>query len=227
MKGLQKVFTRMIVGAIYGGLMGYGITFLLGGSACVLIFALAGMIFFGSSGFGILISVLKGSPPQASYLSLLWVMSLIGSLGISFILALAEALVEILAFLVDKLAQSKSTTPEVLIDEHVEWLLDLPHLIRYLYSRSTINTKKSQNKQKASEVGVIEFINQGLSEVFPEEWDEWQHWISDIMESRTRMQSKGMNHRLVSLITFYRLTRFAFHIGIDKVYILATRRATR
>ena len=64
-------------------------------------------------------------------------------------------------------------------------------------------------------------------ELFPEDWDEWQHWISDIMESRTRMQSKGMNHRLVSLITFYRLIRFAFHIGIDKVYILATRRTTR
>jgi hypothetical protein len=66
-----------------------------------------------------------------------------------------------------------------------------------------------------------------LAEVFPEEWDEWQHWIRDMMESRTRMQSKGMNHRLVSLITFYRLTRFAFHIGIDKVFILATRRTTR
>ncbi len=94
------------------------------------------------------------------------------------------------------------------------------HLIAY--SKSQI-----QIKQRAWDVTLVEAITQGLAEVFPEEWDEWQHWISDMMESRTRMQSKGMNHRLVSLITFYRLTRFAFHIGIDKVFILATRRATR
>ncbi len=76
-------------------------------------------------------------------------------------------------------------------------------------------------------MSLIITFSQGLAEVFPKEWDEWQHWIRDMMEDRTRMQSKGMNHRLVSLITFYRLTRFAFHIGIDKVFILATRRATR
>ncbi|BBC25026.1 hypothetical protein [Pseudanabaena sp. ABRG5-3] len=81
-------------------------------------------------------------------------------------------------------------------------------------------------KRRAWDVSLIATLTQGLAEVFPDEWDEWQHWISDMMESRTRMQSKGMNHRLVSLITFYRLTRFVFHIGIDKVFILATRRAT-
>jgi hypothetical protein len=84
-----------------------------------------------------------------------------------------------------------------------------------------------QFKQGALDVTLIRAITQGLAEVFPEEWGDWQHWISDMMDSRTRMQSKGMNHRLVSLITFYRLTRFVFHIGIDKVFILATRRATR
>ena len=82
-------------------------------------------------------------------------------------------------------------------------------------------------KQRAWDVTLIEAITQGLAEVFPEEWDEWQHWISDMMESRTKMQSKGISHHLVSLITFYRLTRFAFHIGIDKVFILATRKATK
>jgi len=82
-------------------------------------------------------------------------------------------------------------------------------------------------KKRAWDVDLITNIAQGLSEVFPEEWDDWQHWINDMMELRTRMQSKGMNHRLVSLITFYRLFRFALHIGIDKVFILATRRATR
>ena len=88
-------------------------------------------------------------------------------------------------------------------------------------------TKKSQNKQRASDVRLIMDLSEEIINCFPEEWDEWQHWIRDIMDSRTSMQSKGKNHRLVSLLTFYRLTRFAFHIGIDKVFILATRRATR
>ena len=83
------------------------------------------------------------------------------------------------------------------------------------------------NNPKEWDVSLIITFTQKLAEVFPEEWDECQHWIYDIMEDRTRMQSKGMNHRLVSLITFYRLTRFVWHIGIDKVFILATRRTTR
>ncbi|WP_146048765.1 hypothetical protein [Pseudanabaena sp. BC1403] len=85
----------------------------------------------------------------------------------------------------------------------------------------------SQIKYKTWDVSLMKTFAQEVFDVYPEEWDEWQHWISDMMESRTRMQAAGINHWLVSLITFYRLTRFAFHIGIDKVFILATRRATR
>jgi hypothetical protein len=82
-------------------------------------------------------------------------------------------------------------------------------------------------KHKSWDLLLIRDYTQRLAEISPKDLDEWQHWISDMMEDRTRMQAKGMNHRLVSLITFYRLTRFAFHIGIDKVFILATRKATR
>ena len=86
---------------------------------------------------------------------------------------------------------------------------------------------KSRINQPAWDVGVIVDFTQKLTDVFPEDWNKWEHEIRDIMDSRTSMQSKGINHHLVSLITFYRFTRFMFHIGIDKVYILATRRATR
>ena len=82
-------------------------------------------------------------------------------------------------------------------------------------------------KRRAWDIRLIANLTQGLSEVFPEDWNHWQHWISDMMESRTRMQSNGVNHSLVSLNTFYELTRFVWHIGIYKVFILATRRATR
>lgn len=89
------------------------------------------------------------------------------------------------------------------------------------------NSQTSQIKYKTWNASLIKTLTQEVFEVFPEEWDEWQHWICDIMEDRTRMQAKGINPRLVSLITFYRLTRFVWHIGIDKVFILATRRAKR
>jgi hypothetical protein len=82
-------------------------------------------------------------------------------------------------------------------------------------------------KQRAWDIKLITTFTQSLAEIFPKEWNEWQHWISDMMEDRSRMQTNGLNHRLVSLITFYRLTLFALHIGIVKVFILATRRTTR
>lgn len=132
-----------------------------------------------------------------------------------------------LTWVVKKIANQKNKTPETLIDEHIDWisssiLNSLSHL--FSFNKKSCNL---QNKQRSWEISLIIYIARELAEVFPEDWDEWQHWISDMMDSRTRMQSKGINHRLLSLITFYRLIRFSFHIGIDKVFILATRRATR
>jgi hypothetical protein len=95
------------------------------------------------------------------------------------------------------------------------------------FSSTSTKTDNQPKKQISWEERLIINITQGLRDIFPKDWQHWEHWISDMMDSRARMQSKGMNHRLVSLITLYRLTRFAFHIGIDKVVIIATRRATR
>jgi hypothetical protein len=115
------------------------------------------------------------------------------------------------------------------INSHISWIESFPTKLLYKLPnhRSLKKYEKGEIKQRSRDVSLIITFTQGLSEVFPEEWNEWQHWISDMMDSRTRMQSKQMNHRLVSLITFYRLFRFALHIGIDKVFIIATRRATR
>jgi hypothetical protein len=148
----------------------------------------------------------------------------LGMVGTPIALGLALALILRVS------ANYNNTTPELLIDKHVEWLLSFPiTLIHFLSHLHTPNKTylKSQVKHRAWDVSLVVSFTQELAIIFPEEWDEWQHWISDMMESRTRMQSKGMNHRLVSLITFYRLTRFVWHIGIDKVFILATRRTTR
>ena len=151
------------------------------------------------------------------YLSILLLLALIssctGNCGLTWVLK--------------KIASWKHKTPENLVDEHIDWISY--SLINLISQLSSLNKKNCnpQNKQRSWDIGLIIYIARELEEVFPKDWNDWQHWVSDMMDSRTRMQSKGMNHSLVSLIIFYRLMRFAFHIGIDKVFILATRRATR
>jgi len=199
-KSLKIMFSLALLGAFYGGLIGAGIALITGNNAWS--WALAG----------------AGAGAWAGA----W--ALAGALA----LVLAGALA--LALALEYFAKRNKTTPEALVEEHIRWLLSFPiALVRFLFTRkSSINShKKLEAKQRAWDVSLIITFTQELTEIFPEEWDDWQHWINDMMELRTRMQSKGMNHRLVSLITFYRLFRFALHIGIDKVFILATRRATR
>jgi hypothetical protein len=152
---------------------------------------------------------------------LAWSLALTWSLTAAGAVAVAGAL--------ETIANNKKTSSEELIDEHIDWLMSLFQKFSLLiknrdYAKTSASSYSS--KQSWDIQLVVSFANE-LAEVFPEEWDEWQHWISDMIEDWTKMQSNGMNHRLVSLITFYRLTRFAFHIGIDKIFILATRKAKR
>jgi len=150
-----------------------------------------------------------------------------GNLALAVSGSVAAAL--LLALILKKISKNKNKSPEKLIDEHVDWLMSLFQKFRlFIKNRDYAKISSlSHGMKRAWDVQLVVSFVRDLAVVFPEEWDEWGHEISDIMESRTRMQSKGMNHRLVSLITFYRLFRFALHIGIDKVFILATRRATR
>ncbi len=157
-----------------------------------------------------------------AFLVLFLVLFLLG-VGTFLLIALLPFLVALLPFLVGLLCF-------LFVFVWGEFFWSLAIKIIKLLSSIYGSTKKNTTlkiKQRSWDLLLIRDFTKGLSEIFPKDLHEWQHWISDIMEDRTRMQSKGMNHRLVSLITFYRLTRFAFHIGIDKVFILATRRATR
>ncbi len=112
------------------------------------------------------------------------------------------------------LKSSKDISSTVSLDKIADYLIS--------YNKSQV-----QIKQRAWDVSLIVALSHRLSEVFPEEWEKWEPEMECMVAFRKRQQSMGMNHRFVSLITFYRLIRFAFHIGIGKVFILATRRATR
>ena len=226
---LKTAFFSMLLGAVYGGVIGLGLAVLPSN------YALAGVGVFAGALAGV------GTLAEAGVLVLAAALVGIGTLSLASDLTEGGALVGVGALtggvtltwtwaFLEYLANRNKTTREALIENHIAWIFSFQIAIfRLLSSGQSFvkSNKKSKIKQRALDVSLVITFSQKLAEVFPEEWNEWQHWISDIMDSRTRMQSKGINHRLVSLITFYRLTRFAFHIGIDKVFILATRRATR
>jgi len=267
----SNIFVRLLVGAGYGFLLGWGIAISTGSNIwiCILpaVIAGIGVITLSETWFFAILTI--GFGVVALFCSWTWTwvefwdwgrsgaevigttdvscsVALFGSCTVDKIVVdssvskslsvaiaksvtLSSGVSVISAYVVQQIANYNNITPKLLIDIHIAWLFSLPTLlIRFLsYYHSSTRTNKLHNKQRALDVRLIVTFTQELTEVFPEEWDEWQHWIRDMIDSRTRMQAKGMSHRLVSLITFYRLTRFVFHIGIDKVFILATRRATR
>ncbi len=239
LKELEMLSSLMLLGAIYGVVIVIGL--LLTGNNSLdlahwdehLLKVLTGLIGVIGSGSVFDMNGAKANSDKALFfVALVFFFINLTSMVLTLLeaLALALALDLLLGILFKYLAKRKSTTTEALIEKHLAWIFSMPMAIfRWLSSiRSSVTRNpKLEIKQRAWDVSLIITFTQEIAVVFPEEWDEWQHWISDMMDSRTRMQSKGMNYRLVSLITFYRLTRFAMHIGIDKVFILATRRTTR
>ncbi len=205
----------MLLGAIYGALIGTILALVTGGNVFAWAVAVA----------------VAWAWAWVVAVAVAWAWALAGTVAVA--VAWAWAWTGAVALVtIDYLAKRNKTTREELIENHTIWVFSLLIAIfDWFANRCTLtrhSTKeKSEIKQGEWDVSLIITLTQGLAEVFPEEWDEWQHWISDMMDSRKRMQAKGMNHRLVSLITFYRLVRFTLHIGIDKVFILATRRTTR
>ncbi len=233
MKDLLRKYSKffsVLLGAIYGALIGTVLALLTGNNVLVL----AGAY----TGFGSWASAVALTRTKALVFTLVCVLVWTGNGAWTWTRSLAlttagsGALAAAGSGTLHYLAERNKTTSRELIENHTILVFSLliamfDWLFRRLASSKHSKTKQSKTKQRAWDMGLIVTFTQELAEVFPEEWDEWQHWISDMMDSRTRMQAKGMNHRLVSLITFYRLVRFALHIGIDKVFILATRRATR
>jgi len=217
---VQKKLARLLVSFCYGSLLGLIIGLITGNLvlAVALAIAVSGAVSGAVSSYLAFVLAISGALPTSRDVE-----AFAGAAAAAGTLAMAVAVA------LEKIADNKEISPKELIDEHIDWLVSVSQKLRlFIKNRDHAETIALSHVRKRDwDVQlVVSFVNE-LAAIYPEEWNEWQHWISDMMDSRTRMQSKGMNHRIVSLITFYRLTRFAWHIGIDKVFILATRRTTR
>ena len=134
-----------------------------------------------------------------------------------------------LSRLLSIIAKRQNTNPELIIDGHIVWIFSLLNRFTYLLFENSVDKSIATSKinKKTWDISLIIMLTQELTEVFPKEWDDWQPEIECMMAFRKIQQSNGVNHRLISLITFYHLSLFVWHIGINKVFILATRRTTR
>lgn len=248
----QKALERFLVGVGYGSLLGLFLGLITGNIAVAMVGAGAGAAAMVGAGalvrvrpvvgtvalamaFAVIVVGAGAMGAKPMTLDMAWAMILDGvepepvtKVWVQIVFG-AWSVATAMTLALEKIAKNKTTSPEELIDEHIDWLVSLFQKFRlFIKNRNHAETSASSHvRKRAWDVQLIVSFVHELAAVFPEEWNEWQHWISDMMDSRTRMQSKGMNHRLVSLLTFYRLTRFVWHIGIAKVFILATHRATR
>lgn len=224
----QKKLSRKVVGLIYfgllGGLLGWLVAFISESNVIAMVGAFSlSMAMVGSGVFAdnVLIAMLGASVGSefltatgipTKYVAIAWLW------GFAFTVGLTLKII----------ARQKNKTFVILIDEHISWLLSLPITSFLSHCRASF---KVSNKSQLIKISLVDrlIINltQGLAEVFPEKWDEWQPEMECMMAFRQRQLSKGISHSLISLITFYHFSLFIWHIGIDKAFIIATRRATR
>ena len=219
---LETIFARSVVGFFYGIWISFALTLITNNNPVPLDMTSVTSLSMGWSSIAILSFCLGGIGSVAFVLAL----PLAGD-GVAF-LALPLSCAVIVTLIA--IAKYQNITLKILIDKHISWLFSLINKLIYVLLKYRSFSKKSnilKVKQKSWDICLIVLLTQGLAEVFPKEWDEWQPEIECMMAFRQRQQSKGINHRLISLITFYHFSLFVWHIGIDKVFILATRRSTR
>lgn len=256
----KNLVTRMVVGAIYGGLIGWGFSFLINSAflpqSCALLGAFCLSRSFSLSIAAVLSQFLSGCAALSFALNFALSLTLTSN-ALAIILGFTlSSIIAVITYFISNvflglmlaiffwlsgekslpiiflknLANHKNTTPEKLIDEHIAWLFTLLNVLMSFLPQFHVSAKtitKGEIKQRAWDVRLIVALSYRLSEFFPEDWDRWQPEMECMIAFRKSQQSKGISHRLISLITFYHLCHFAFHIGIDKVFILATRRTTR
>ena len=83
-------------------------------------------------------------------------------------------------------------------------------------------SKLAKNKVKGEEK-LADWIAQTLAQKAPQEWEEYQDWLHDILLDRFQMLDRGFPVWKVRMITYGRLTGFCVTISLIKLRRLAIR----
>ena len=89
------------------------------------------------------------------------------------------------------------------------------------YRQHRIITRHSRkNRQHNSLKGEVKFadaIAGTLSHNSPQEWEEYQHWLHDILLARRQLLASGTPRWKVTLITYWRLTALCITVSAIKL----------
>ena len=80
-------------------------------------------------------------------------------------------------------------------------------------SRTVITTS---TKIRAEEK-LVNWIAQTLAQKAPQEWEEYQDWLHDILLDRLQLLDRGVPVWKVRVITYWRLTGFCLIVGLMKL----------
>jgi hypothetical protein len=227
----QKILARFLVGALYGGLLGLSFALLTGNVAMAWAVAMTATIAVAASMNVVaamaMTVIISAMVIVGVIISAIMAGHVIGTVTVVGTRTEALAIAGTVALFLVIIATLKSTTPEALLDKHVVWLFSLVMGLFQLVFNLVSPLTKPQAKKQSWDRSLVVFLAHELAEVYPMEWNVWQHWISDILESRQCLQARRINHRLVALITFYELFRFSWHIGIEKMFVITFRLASK
>ena len=93
--------------------------------------------------------------------------------------------------------------------------------IRFFYSRKS-KLARSRSKVRGEEK-LADWIAQTLAQKAPQEWEEYQDWLHDILLARLQLLDRGFPVWKVRIITYGRLTGFCVTISLIKLRRLAIR----
>lgn len=86
-------------------------------------------------------------------------------------------------------------------------------------SRTLITTStKVRGEEK-----LANWMAQTLAQKAPQEWEEYQDWLHDILLARLQLLDRGFPVWKVRIITYWRLTGFCLIVGLTKLRRLVIR----
>lgn len=96
-------------------------------------------------------------------------------------------------------------------------------LVLVLFLLSNFGRLRAKQRQFGGEAKSAYWVAQNLSDSKPQQWEEYQDWLHDILLARRQLLDAKCPLWKVKLITYKRLSAFCVVVGVSKVKQVATR----